>query len=113
MYEDSSVLAENTPTAEEWKRLEEVFGSGVAKDIILALKESGNRPQDVALLNSRMRQGSLGGINSSFLRQGIPFRLEVVHDKCLFRENQVHLRRVLLPKPKIVETPRESSRRCC
>lgn len=113
MYEDSSVLAENTPTAEEWKRLEEVFGSGVAKDIILALKESGNRPQDVALLNSRMRQGSLGGINSSLLRQGIPFRLEVVHDKCLFRENQVHLRRVLLPKPKIVETPRENSRRCC
>lgn len=113
MYEDSSVLAENTPTSEEWKKLEEVFKEGVASNIILALKESGNRPQDVASFNSKMRQGSLGGINSSLLRQGVPFRLEVVHENCLFRENQVRLRRVLLPKPKIVETPRENSRRCC
>lgn len=119
MYTDGSIDGEaegrdaQSPTTEEWQRLEEAFDDGPAKEIILALRRTDNSPQDVALFGARMRTGSVGGINTTLLRKEIPFRLELVYTEGPFRENQVYLKRVSLPRPKIVETPRENSRRCC
>lgn len=112
---DCSFDGEQDPsiTADEWQKLEDLFKHGPAKEIIKALKRTDNSPQEVVSFGTKMRVGSIGGMNSSLLRAGIPFRLELVYTGRLFRENQLYLKRVALPRPKIVETSNENSRRCC
>jgi hypothetical protein len=83
MYEDASEVFDDTPNAEEWQRLEGVFKDGPAREVILALKRTDNSPQDVASFGTKMRPGSLGGMNSSLLRKEIPFRLELVYEEGL------------------------------
>lgn len=103
----------NSFTKAEWDKLKSIFKSSSVRTLIEALERTDNSPQDVASFSSRFRTGSLGGMNSTLLRRGMLFRFDLVYEGGFFRENQIYLKRVVLPKPKIVETRSETFGRCC
>lgn len=96
MYDSGDI--DNSLSAGDWAKLEEVFSKGRTFEVVKALRLTGNTPLRVSEFTMvQLNRSVIGGMNASLSRQGVGIRLALLYGKKPLRVNEIFFMKVARP----------------